>query len=652
MRFIGSKVQLLENIKTVIDENINDESSIFCDLFSGTSAVARYFKQYYSILSNDMMHFSYVLQKATIENNKMPEFKGLLNLGIDNPLDYLSNVPLKNIDERYFFTQNYAPSDKCERMYLSENNAKRIDFIRIKIEEWKNNGVITENEYYYLLACLIESVPYISNISGTYGAYLKHWDKRALNKLELENLDVINNNNINKCYNMDANELINHIEGDILYLDPPYNSRQYVPNYHLLETLSLYDNPKIKGVTGLRDYSNKKSAYCSKKTVKESFEELIEKAKFKHIIVSYSNEGLMTIEEIESILKKYSVENTYKLYKIPYRKYKSKHEQEHKCLYELIFYIQKKDIELQNGIDTNKISKVEIDKYNKPTKTPKYIKSPLNYIGGKYKILDQIIPYFPKNVDTFLDLFSGGLNVSINVNANKVIANDHNKFIIEIFEAFKNNSIDTIIKHIESRINEYKLSKTNAEGFNSFKQYYNANQNPLDLYTLVCYSFNYQFRFNNSLQYNNPFGKNRSQFSNALKLKLIRFIEEYQNKNIELKCEDFNEFRDLELGNNDFVYCDPPYLITTGSYNDGNRGFKNWGEKEEKELLDYLDYLDSKGIKFALSNVMIHKGKVNTILSDWSKKYRVIDIENDYSNSSHNTCKEKGTTREVLIVNY
>lgn len=654
MRFIGSKIKLLDKIKEVIDENVDDGSNKFCDLFSGTSSVARYFKKYYQVSSNDIMHFSYVLQKATIENNEIPEFRGLVSLGIDDPLDYLSNTSLDSINsdnERYFFSKNYAPSDNCNRMYLTADNAKRVDFIRIKIEEWKNNGVITDNEFYYLLASLIESVPNVSNISGTYGAYLKHWDKRALNKLELEKLDVINNNRINKCYNMDANKLINEINGDILYVDPPYNSRQYVPNYHLLETLSLYDNPEIKGVTGLRDYSDKKSTYCYKKNVKESFDSLIEKAKFKHIIISYSTDGLMSVEEIEHILKKYGREDTYKLYKIPYRKYKSKHEQESNCLYELIFYIQK-DMEIQLDNKPNKIKDVKINKYKKSTKNKQYIKSPLNYIGGKYKILDQIIPHFPSEIDTFVDLFAGGLNVSINVNAKKIIANDHNKFVVDLFKEFKKNSLDMIIDHIENRINEFGLSKTNVDGFNAFRRYYNLNKNPLDLYTLVCYSFNYQFRFNNSLEYNNPFGRNRSQFSQALKLKLIKFINEYQDKNIELECKDFNKFRELNLGRNDFVYCDPPYLITTGSYNDGNRGFKDWGETEELELLDFLDYLDSNGVKFALSNVMIHKGKINTILSNWSKKYKVIDIDNDYSNSSHNTSKEKGATREVLIINY
>lgn len=329
MRYIGSKVLLLDKIKEVIDDNVNDESNIFCDIFSGTGTVARYFKEYYQVYSNDLMYFSYILQKATIENNKVPEFSKLKLIGINDPINYLETFDISYInfsDKLYFTSNNYAPNEKCNRMYVTQENANRIDFIRIKLDEWKRDNLIDEQEYSYLLACLIEGIPYVSNISGTYGAYLKKWDKRALNTIELKRLDITDNNKKNKCFNKDANELIKEIEGDILYLDPPYNSRQYVPNYHVLETIARNDYPEIYGVTGLRNYDKQKSKYCNKRYVKESFEMLIKEANFKHIVVSYSTDGLMTVDEIEKILKKYGIDSTFKLYKIPYRKYKSKHE--------------------------------------------------------------------------------------------------------------------------------------------------------------------------------------------------------------------------------------------------------------------------------------------------------------------------------------
>ena len=135
--------------------------------------------------------------------------------------------------------------------------------------------LLSDNEYYYLLAGLIEAVPYISNIAGTYGAYLKHWDKRTNKKLELVRIKTIKNSMSNMCFNEDSNELIKKISGDILYIDPPYNSRQYATNYHLLETISRYDNPNIYGKTGLRPYQDLKSKYCLKREVVDTFSNLI-----------------------------------------------------------------------------------------------------------------------------------------------------------------------------------------------------------------------------------------------------------------------------------------------------------------------------------------------------------------------------------------
>lgn len=280
-----------------------------------------------------------------------------------------------------------------------------------------------------------------------------------------------------------------------------------------------------------------------------------------------------------------------------------------------------------------------------------YIKSPLNYTGGKYKLLPQIEPLFPNEINTFVDLFAGGYNVGINVNANKIVANDINTYVIELLSTFKAESTESILKHIKDRIAEYGLSKTNREAFNKLREDYNTKQNPLDLYTLVCYSFNYQFRFNNNMKYNNPFGKNRSHFSASLEKKLVSFAGAIDEQDVWFTSKDFRDVRLNSLNRNDFVYCDPPYLITTGSYNDGNRGFKDWTEKEEKDLLNLLDELNYKGVKFGLSNVFEHKGKKNNILIQWSKKYSVRHLNMNYNNCNYQTNKNIGSD-EVYVCNY
>lgn len=665
MRYIGNKTNLLENINQVIKDNCQGDEKSFCDLFSGTASVARYFKNRYRIISNDLLYFSYILQRATISNNEIPKFEKLKKeLKIENILDYLETVDIKDKKYKSFIYNNYSPNKKCERMYLTPENAKRIDFIRNTIEDWKKEKLINENEYFYLLASLVEGVPFVSNITGTYGAYLKTWDKRAFKKFEMIRLNVINNYENNECYREDANELIKKISGDILYIDPPYNSRQYLPNYHLLETIARYDEPEINGKTGIRTYDKEKSNYCIKSKVYDELDELISNAKFKHIIMSYNQDGLLKKEEIEQILEEYGDKNTYKLYQIPYKQYQNKLTKKIEKHYEYIFYIKKVEKIHKKNIYVN-IPIVEsipltlnedegqyvYDTINYTVDShKKYIKSPLNYVGGKYKLLPQLMKYFPTNINTFVDLFSGGFNVGINVKSNRTICNDINDFIIDLYKELYKDSVEDVLAKINANIKEYGLSKENEGAYKKFRIHYNETKDPIDLYTLTCYSFNYQFRFNNNREYNNPFGRNRSQFSENMKNNLILFSNRLKKMNIEFSSKEFDKVSIDDLGQNDFIYCDPPYLITTGSYNDGNRGFKDWKENEELKLYEFLDKANKKNIKFALSNVIEHKGKENVLLKDWSKKYKVIYLDNDYSNSSYNT--KKGKSKEVLIINY
>ncbi len=343
VRFIGCKILLLENIKSVIDEKA-PEAQTLCDIFSGTATVARFFKQWYEVYSNDLLYFSYVLQKGTIECDQIPEFQLLKNkLGIDDPIHYFNELEHDDMlslnQECRFFQNTYAPTGG--RMYMNDENALRIDYARNTVEKWKSENLLTEDEYFYLVACIVEGIPFISNISGTYGAFHKEWERRSLKKYELYRLPVTKNGKKNKCFNMNGVELLKHISGDILYIDPPYNGRQYLPNYHVLETAARYDFPVVKGVTGQRPYENNKSDFCLKGKVVSAFEELIREAKFKHIILSYSTDGLMTPEEIENVMKKYGKKETFQIYWIPYRRYKSREQGEKDILKEMLVYIEK-----------------------------------------------------------------------------------------------------------------------------------------------------------------------------------------------------------------------------------------------------------------------------------------------------------------------
>lgn len=281
-----------------------------------------------------------------------------------------------------------------------------------------------------------------------------------------------------------------------------------------------------------------------------------------------------------------------------------------------------------------------------------YIKSPMNYIGNKYRILPQIQRWFPKDINTMVDIFSGGCDVIINTMANKKIANDINYYVIQIFQEFQKRSPEEIIQYIDNTIEKWQLSKTNKQGYEDFRNYYNANPQPLDLYVLMCYSFNYQFRFNSKHEYNNPFGKDRSSFNERMRENLRRLLHNLED--IEFVSKDFAEFDYEILKEGDFIYADPPYLITCGSYNDGKRGFKGWNSEDDTKLFEILDCLNDRGVKFALSNVAEHKGLKNEKMIDWQETggYQLHNVMFDYNNCNYQANNKHNKTVEVLITNY
>ncbi len=294
MNYIGSKYKLSDfisgSVKSIVGDDLSDK--IFCDLFAGTGVVGRNFKkEVKKVISNDMEFYSYVLNKNYIENHEF----------LDNEI-YIKELNETNGEEGFIFNE-YSENGKANRLYFSEHNGKKIDAIRTKIEFWKTEKKISSALYYFLLASLLESADKVANTASVYGAFLKHIKKTAQKELILEPAIFEINSHSHEVYNEDSNLLIKKIEGDILYLDPPYNAREYGANYHLLNTIAKYDNFTPKGKTGLRDYS--KSAFCKKKEVEKSFDDLIKNANFKYIFLSYNNEGIMSSETIKKILSNY-----------------------------------------------------------------------------------------------------------------------------------------------------------------------------------------------------------------------------------------------------------------------------------------------------------------------------------------------------------
>jgi len=273
------------------------------------------------------------------------------------------------------------------------------------------------------------------------------------------------------------------------------------------------------------------------------------------------------------------------------------------------------------------------------------IKSPLNYVGGKFKLLNEILPLFPEKVTTFTDLFGGGMNVAINANSSKVIYNDIETHVTDLLQHLHTTDVNEAVTAIDTLIEKYDLSKTNAEGYNALRDFYNQDpSDPMVFYTLVCYAFNNQIRFNKSGVYNMPFGANRSSFNNKLRQKFIDFVEALHNKDCSFFNKDFRDFDLSELGTDDFVYADPPYLNSVAAYNEN----KGWTAEHEKALLSILDTLNDRNIKFALSNNLKYD---NPLLKEWMQKYTVHYLNANYSNCNYQK-KDKSPDVEVLITNY
>lgn len=325
MRYIGNKTKLVEWIYDVIKKYCanNLKELTFADLFAGTGSVSFFMKdKCKSLIVNDLEYYSYVLNKFYIENNQ--------NL---NP-----QIKYESYEGNVY--NNYSPRETTfGRMFFTENNAKLIDGFRKSIEENFNNKLINENEYYCLLTSLIEAVDKVSNTTSVYGAYLKTFQKNALNKINFITPETkIILNQINKVYNCDANELIKHINGDILYLDPPYNHRQYSSNYHVLNNILTNSNFESNSKSGVNK-NNNKSKYSIKKEALNSLDDLIKNAKFKYIFISYNAEGIISLNDFKTVCEKYG---TYYIEKKEYKRYKSNNNNEQdKTVFEYLHILVK-----------------------------------------------------------------------------------------------------------------------------------------------------------------------------------------------------------------------------------------------------------------------------------------------------------------------
>lgn len=646
-RYLGSKYKLLDFIDETIKSNCGEFDSIF-DVFGGTGVVSNYFyAKGKKVYINDILKSNYCVYRAFLGNEKFSEKK------IEKIIKEYNNV--KHLRENYF-SKNY------KHTYFSENDCKKIGFIREDINNKYNEKKINEREKYILIASLLYSMDKIANTVGHYDAYRKK--ENLEDNFEMYNLEINKNRNIkNEIYNTDSNELAKKIKADIVYIDPPYNSRQYGDAYHLLENVAEWKKPKVYGVAKKMDRSKIKSNYCTNKA-SNAFKDLIKNCNCKYILVSYNNMGQRgnarsqaKISDTE-ILQTLNQRGKVRVFEQDFNFFTTgkTHIDNHKERLFLCEVCEQENEESEYSINL-------IDEF---------AKSPLNYVGGKYKLLDQLTKKFPSEVNTFVDYFCGGGNVGVNVKANKVIAVDKEKYLINVLNLFKNYSYIDIINRLDNIISEYKLSNTYLKGYKYYKcdsssglgsynkdkylklrEDYNKMKKDSDEKTfkflvLIIYGFNHQIRFNSAGDFNMPVGKR--DFNASIRKNLLGFCEKLKNKNVDFINEDFKKVKVDSLTSEDFCYFDPPYFLGEASYNENN----NWTEKDEKDLLNYINKLNEKNIKFALSNVTQHRGEKNNILIDWAieNKYNINYLDYNYNNSNYHSKSKFNVTEEVLITNY
>lgn len=634
-RYLGNKYKLLDFISEVVNLHCKDINTV-ADIFAGTGAVASAFIDK-KLITNDLMYSNYICHLAWF---------GSCDFSEEKIIDYIMYYNNSKVTEENYMTENFANT------FFSLDDCSKIGFIREDIEKSFKRGKINERERALLITSLLYAMDKIANTCGHYDAYRQGVDFSK--KLELAVPQPSPTNKHNDCYNVDANYLVRNIEADLVYIDPPYNSRQYCDAYHVLENVARWEKPAVFGVAKKMDRTAIKSDYCTKKAT-AAFEDLIKNIKAKYIVLSYNNmaekgndrsNAKIADDEIMRILSSKGEVNVFSLNYKAFTTGKSNISENKERLFVCKCTAKKKEL----------------------------VQSPLNYIGGKYKLLPQLLPLFPKDVTTFVDLFSGGCNVGINVDCNKVIFNDLQENLLYIFNTFKNLDKNSIYGFIDKIIDKYGLSRSSEKGYKFYdcesgkglatynrerflklREDFNFNTNNdyyhyLMLYVLIVYSFNNQVRFNSNGAFNLPVGKR--DFNERMQKKLSKFIDRLKSGNYKFICKNFKNIiiGDYEQGT--FVYADPPYLITCATYNEKG----GWTEDNERELLAYLDDVHNKGYRFALSNVLESKGKRNDILLNWiyinKDKYSVIDLDFNYSNSNYQVKNKTNLTKEVLIVNY
>lgn len=639
-RYLGNKQRLLSFIQRVItDERIEFET--FWDVFSGTGVVANAFYDK-SVRTNDILACNYWCHVAWFEAGDYCETK------VKAWLTQWNQVVVT--DDNYM-------SETFGDTYFSQADCRKIGAFREALEISYQEGEWTRKEYAILMMSLLYAMDKIAQTCGHYDAYRKKASFEQALWLDFPDLPSVSE--AHQCYHQDANELAKNLTVDVAYLDPPYNSRQYSDAYHVLENVARWEKPPVTGVARKMDRTGLKSDYCTTRAP-QAFETLIQSLQAKVILVSYNDtesrqnarsNAKISTEDLWRILRAKGEVTVHELAFKPFSTGKT----ELTGLKERLF-----------------VCKVTPSIPTFHHRVP----SPLNYTGGKGRLLSQLLPHFPTDIKTCVDLFGGGAVVGVNTPCQQLIYNDKLLELSHLLSWFNKASYDNILKEIQGVIVAYGLSETERYGYEAYgcesskgvgiynrdayrrlREDYNHHVvTPFSrhalFYALILYGFNHQIRFNQQGGFNNPVGKR--DFNASLRQKLQCFIEAWQAREVVCCAMDFEVLlQQYPLTPQDFVYVDPPYLISNAAYNTHLAG---WSLADEQRLLNCLDTLHANGVRWLLSNVLSHKGQQNTILIEWLSQhqndYHVVTVVSSYRHTHYRSHGDSCETQEVIIYNY
>ena len=631
-RYIGCKQKLLDWIFEQIHMKARGCKSLF-DVFSGTGVVAeRALGMFKRVIVNDLLYSNQIIYEGFFGNGEAQEEK-LIRL-----VHEYNEIDPTGIDDNWF-------SDNYGGKYFENSLAKLIGYIRQSIDD--RRGELTSKERAVLLTSLIYSIDSHANTCGHFEAYIKKpIPKRdfKFGLIEYGSFPAV------EIYRQDSNALASRVEADVAYIDPPYNSRQYSRFYHVYETLVKWDKPALHGEARKPDPENM-SDYCRNSAL-VAFTNLIRRLRCRYLFVSYNNtyfskskssENKISLEQLQSALEKVGRTSVF-THKHGFFNAGKTDFDDHR---EYLFVTEK--VIRGNG----------------------YLRSPFFYVGDKYKLLPSIVPAFPTDIDRFVEPFVGGGSVFMNVPAKSYLLNDIDGNMIALHRHLCEQSKrgEEWFRELDALMVHYGLSRSyredvvpdklkkenvktyfarfNKEGFSRLRADYNASdrvgKGALDrLYLLLIFGFNRMLRYNSRGDFNLPVGN--VDFNVNVEDAIRDYFSCVQEGDIRFTSMEFEKFLyGLTLSKRDFVYCDPPYLITESEYN------KIWHEEDDCRLMAALDRLNEQGFRFAVSNVTHYRGRINDRFLAWSRKYRTVPVKSNYINYHDNSEK---LINEVLVINY